>query len=168
MSNTRAAALGALAKYLSSNPIQPTRGLVRVPHQTEQGDRRVMQSGLGAALRKLRERRTLSIRELGRLADIDHAYIYRLEQGEKTSPSPELITTLLAVLKPNARDSAMVKWLVDHSETWDELVAYSLDDPSVTIEEFTMAAGVRHRGTVRPTPGVLIERVRRALNVSDQ
>jgi transcriptional regulator with XRE-family HTH domain len=110
----------------------------------------------------------LSIRELGRLADIDHAYIYRLEQGEKTSPSPELITTLLPVLKANPRESAMVKWLVDHSDTWDQLVAFYLDDPSVTMEEFTMAAGVRHRGNTRPTPDVLIERVRRALNAGDE
>lgn len=127
-----------------------------------------MQSGLGAALRKLRERRTLSIRELGRLAVIDHAYIYRLEQGEKTSPSPELIATLLSVLKANPRDSAMVRWLVEHSDTSDELVEYCLDDPSVTIEEFTMAAGVRHRGNVRPAPGVLVERVRRALSAGDE
>lgn len=127
-----------------------------------------MQSGLSTALRKLRERRTLSIRELGRLADIDHAYIYRLEQGEKTGPSPELMATLLSVLKANPRDSAMVKWLVEHSDTWDELVEHCLDDPSVTIEEFTMAAGVRHRGNARPTPGVLIDRVRRALNAGDE
>lgn len=127
-----------------------------------------MQSGLGVALRKLRDRRTLSIREVGRLADIDHAYIYRLELGEKTSPSPEHIAKLLSVLKANSRDSAMVKWLVEHSDTWDELVEYCLDDPSVTIEEFTMAAGVRHRGNARPTPAVLIERMRRALNPGDE
>ena len=123
-----------------------------------------MQSGLGTALRKLRDRRTLSIRELGKLAEIDHAYIYRLEQGEKTSPSPELMAKLLSVLKTSARDSAIVKWLVEHAETWDELVEHTLDDPSVTIEEFTMAAGARHRGNARPTPSVLIERVRRALS----
>ena len=127
-----------------------------------------MQSGLGVALRKLRDRRTLSIRELGRLAKIDHAYIYRLELGDKTSPCPERIARLLSVLKANARDSGMVKWLVEHSDTWDDLVEYCLDDPSVTIEEFTMAAGVRHRGNARPTPAVLIERVRRALNPGDE
>jgi transcriptional regulator with XRE-family HTH domain len=122
-----------------------------------------MQSGLGAALRRLRERRTLSIRELGRLSEIDHAYIYRLEMGEKSSPSSELISTLLSVLKANARDAAIVKWLVDHPDAWKELVECVLDDPSVTLEEFTMAAGVRHRGNVRPTPATLIERIRRAL-----
>src|SRR5438477_6583656 len=78
-----------------------------VPDPIEPGGPRPMQPGLGAALRKLRERRTLSIRELGRLADVDHAYIYRLEQGEKTSPSAELIATLLSVLKANPRDCVM-------------------------------------------------------------
>jgi HTH-type transcriptional regulator, competence development regulator len=132
------------------------------------GDLNRMQSGFGAALRKLRERRTLSIRELGRLADIDHAYVYRLEQGEKTSPSPELLATLLSVLKANPRDSAIVKWLVDHSDTWDLLVEHCLEDPTVTLEEFTMAAGIRHRGNARPTPSVLIDRVRRALSAGDE
>ncbi len=127
-----------------------------------------MQSGLGVALRKLRDRRTLSIRELGRLATIDHAYIYRLELGDRTSPSPERIARLLSVLKANVRDTAMVKWLVEHSDTWDDLVEYCLDDPSVTIEEFTMAAGVRHRGNARPTPAVLIEQVRRALSAGGE
>ena len=124
--------------------------------------------GLGIALRKLRERRTLSIRELARLTEIDHAYIYRLEQGEKTSPSPELMASLLASLKPAPRDSEIVKWLVDHGDTRDDLVDHCLDDPNVTLEEFTMAAGARHRGTVRPTPAELIERVRRALNPTDE
>lgn len=125
-----------------------------------------MQSGLGAALRRLRERRTLSTRELGRLSEIDHAYIYRLEVGEKSSPSSELIGTLLSVLKANARDAAIVKWLVDHPDAWTDLVEFVLDDPSVTLEEFTIAAGVRHRGDARPTPATLIERVRRALRAA--
>ena len=49
------------------------------------------QSGLGLLLRKLRETRDLSSRELGQLADIDHTYVYRLETGEKQSPSEEQI-----------------------------------------------------------------------------
>ncbi len=125
-----------------------------------------IQSGLGAALRKLRDRRTLSTRELGKLSEIDHAYIHRLESGEKTSPSPELIQKLISVLKVNERDAMIVKWLVEHSNTDESLIEYVLDTPDVQIEEFTMAAGVRHRGTGRPDPAVLIERVRRALSAA--
>lgn len=121
--------------------------------------------GLGTALRKLRERRTLSIRELARLTEVDHAYIYRLEQGEKTSPSPEMLAALLSSLKPSTRDAEIVKWLVEHGDTRDDLVEHCLDDSSVSVDEFTMAAGARHRGNTRPTPAELIERVRRVLKL---
>lgn len=123
-------------------------------------------TGLGAALRKLRDRRTLSTREIGKLAEIDHAYIHRLESGEKASPSPEVVQKLLSVLKTNERESDIVKWLVDYSDADPSLVEYTLDTPDVSLEEFTMAAGVRHRGTARPDPATQIERVRRALEAT--
>jgi transcriptional regulator with XRE-family HTH domain len=123
-------------------------------------------TGLGAALRKLRDRRTLSTREIGKLAEIDHAYIHRLETGDKTSPSPEIVQKLLTVLKTNERDSDIVKWLVEYSEADPSLVEYTLDTPNVSLEEFTMAAGIRYRGTARPDPATLIERVRRALEAT--
>ena len=123
-------------------------------------------SGLGAALRKLRDRRTLSTREIGKLAEIDHAYIHRLETGDKANPSPEVVQKLLTYLKTNERESDIVKWLVDYSEADPGLVEYALDTPDVSLEEFTMAAGIRHRGTARPDPATLIERVRRALEAT--
>ncbi|MCR4308015.1 MAG: helix-turn-helix domain-containing protein [Candidatus Berkelbacteria bacterium] len=126
------------------------------------------QTGFGAALRSLRDRRMLSTRELGKLSDIDHAYIYRLETGEKSSPSPELIQKLLAVLKANERETAMVNWLADHQNANPDLVKYVLDDPSIEFELFTMAAGVRHRGTGRPDPSSLIKRIRIALQAAEE
>ena len=125
------------------------------------------ESGLGVALRKLRDRRGLSTREVGKLSEIDHAYIHRLETGEKSSPSPELSRELLSVLKPNDRDAVIVKWLVDHPDTNSELVDFVLDDPRIEVDVFTVAAGARHRGTARPTPAVLLERVRRALHSAE-
>ncbi len=125
------------------------------------------ETGLGTALRKLRDRRTLSVRELGKLSEVDHAYVYRLESGEKTSPSPELIGKLLKTLKTSDRDSAMVRWLVDHPDASPDLVDYVLDNPSIELDVFTVAAGARHRGGARPEPATLIERVRRALNATD-
>ena len=125
-------------------------------------------TGLGVALRTLRTRRTLSVRELGKLSEVDHAYIHRLESGEKANPSPELIQKILKTLKPIERDSNIVKWLADHSETDPGLVEFVLNDPSVEIDIFTVAAGTRHRGNVRPEPAALIERVRRALQALDE
>lgn len=125
------------------------------------------QTGLGIALKKLRERRTLSLREVGQLAAIDHAYVHRLESGDKTSPTAELLGKLLKVLKPDEREADMVKWLMEHPEADTELVEFVLADPSISVEVFTAAAGVRHRGTARPDPATLIARVRRAFELDD-
>ena len=60
------------------------------------------QSGFGVLVQKLRESRGLSLRELMQLADIDHAYIYRLETGDKESPSEEVVTKLGVVRSKRA------------------------------------------------------------------
>ncbi len=122
----------------------------------------MLQTGLGVALRKLRERRTLSLREMSQLSTVDHAYVHRLETGEKASPSEELVAKLLRVLKPTERDAEIIKWLAIHPETDPDLVEYVLDDGSIDLELFTAAAGVRHRGNARPDPATLIARVKRA------
>ena len=126
------------------------------------------QTGLGVALRKLRERRTLSLREVSQLSTVDHAYVHRLETGEKTSPSEELVGKLLRVLKPTERENDIVKWLTDHSEADPDLVEYVLDDESINVELFTAAAGVRHRGSARPDPATLIARIRRAFGDEEE
>lgn len=126
------------------------------------------QTGLGAALRALRERRTLSLREMAQLSSVDHAYVHRLETGEKASPSPELVGKLLKVLKPNERDAEIVKWLAEHADADPDLVTYVLNEPDVSVDIFAAAAGVRHRGSARPDPATLIARVRRAFEDDDE
>ena len=125
------------------------------------------QTGLGVALKTLRERRTLSLREIGQLSSVDHAYVHRLESGEKANPSPDLVEKLLRVLKPVERDAALVMWLVDHAEADPRLVEFVLNNPSITIDIFSAAAGVRHRGNVRPDPATLIARIQRAFEDED-
>jgi len=125
------------------------------------------QTGLGVALKTLRERRTLSLREIGQLSSVDHAYVHRLESGEKANPSPDLVDKLLRVLKPGERDAALVMWLVDHAEADPRLVEFVLQDPSISIDIFSAAAGVRHRGNSRPDPATLIARIQRAFEDED-
>lgn len=126
------------------------------------------QTGLGVALRTLRERRTLSLREMSQLSTVDHAYVYRLETGEKTSPSPELVNKLVKVLKPTERDAEIIKWLVDHPDADAALVEFVMADASVSADVFAAAAGVRHRGTARPDPATLIARIKRAFEDDDE
>lgn len=120
------------------------------------------QSGLGVLLRQLREGRGLSLREVGQLCSTDHAYVHRLETGEKEAPSSEVLTKLLRVLRADERKTEMAKWLAEHPEADPALVDYSLQDDSVSLEIFTAAAGVRHRGSARPDPATLIARVKKA------
>lgn len=126
------------------------------------------QTGLGVALKTLRERRMLSLREVSQLSTVDHAYVHRLETGEKTSPSQELVGKLLKVLKPDQRDAALVKWLVDHPDADPQLVEFVLTDPSISTDVFSAAAGIRHRGSVRPDPATLIARVKRAFDDEEE
>jgi transcriptional regulator with XRE-family HTH domain len=53
----------------------------------------------GSALQFFREERHLSLRELGKLSDVDHAYIHRLESGDKAAPSGEILDKLSRALK---------------------------------------------------------------------
>jgi len=118
------------------------------------------QSGLGLLLRKLREARDLSSRELGQLADIDHTYIYRLETGEKQSPSDDLLTRLLRVLKADQREIEMAHWLTAN-EANPDWVEYTLGT-DMTAEMFEMGASMRHRGGARPDMQTIEARVRKA------
>ena len=120
-------------------------------------------NGFSAALKKLRERRNLSGRELSLIAKIDHAYESRLESGEKMNPSDEAVEKLLRGLKPSGRDAQIFRWLAEHPDTNAEWVGFMLDEPSGTIEEFTAGAAMVHRGSV-PTPEKILERVRRILS----
>jgi transcriptional regulator with XRE-family HTH domain len=122
------------------------------------------QPALGFLLQRLREERRLSLRELAQLGDIDHAYIYRLETGDKESPSEEVLSKLIRALKAGKREADMLRYLAKHAETDVGLVTHVLTDPTVTYEIFASVAGAAFRGTVRPDYPKLIERVRRILD----
>jgi len=110
-------------------------------------------TGLGVALKKLRERRTLSQRELGELSEVDNAYIYRLETGEKVNPTPETLAKLVRALKAPERDAAILRW--------PDLVTHTLDTPEIEFDHFVTAAGMSFRGDARPTPEALLAKVKR-------
>ena len=121
------------------------------------------QPALGLMLQKLREGKGMSLRDLALLSGIDHAYIYRLETGDKESPSEDVLSKLIRALKPGKRETDMLRYAADHRDTDPGLVAHVLADSSVTMREFSAAAGAVYRGAVRPEYGRLIDRVRKIL-----
>lgn len=125
------------------------------------------QPALGFLLQRLREARRDSLRDVAKLADIDHAYLYRLETGDKGSPSEDVLVKLTKALKAEEREAEMLRYLVKHPETDPALVEYVLKDQTVTVEEFASAAGAAFRGNVRPDYPKLIQRVRRILAMEE-
>lgn len=118
---------------------------------------------LGVLLRFLREQRGLSLRELGRLADVDHAYIHRLETGEKDSPSADAISKLAKPLQAGKRETNILLYLVDHPETPVELAQLVARDPSISFDVFKGAATMAFRGK-RSNFEQIIQRVRSFLD----
>ena len=59
-------------------------------------------------------------------------------------------------------------WLVDHADADPNLVEFVLQDPAISIDIFTAAAGVRHRGNARPAPATLIARIKRVFEDGDE
>lgn len=118
---------------------------------------------LGTVLRALRERRGLSLRELGKIAEVDHAYIHRLETGAKESPSEEVLGKLARALKSEKRESQILRYVADHPDADAGLAMHVLEDQSVAYDVFAGAASMAFRGSGRPDYKKIIERVRRFL-----
>jgi transcriptional regulator with XRE-family HTH domain len=125
------------------------------------------QPALGFLLQRLRDERRDSLRDVAQHADIDHAYVYRLETGGKEAPSDEVLSKLIKALKAEPREAEMLRYLAKHPETPTGLVEHVLGDKTVTLEEFSAAAGAAFRGTARPDYAKLIERVRRIISMED-
>jgi HTH-type transcriptional regulator, competence development regulator len=125
------------------------------------------QAALGFLLRNLRDERGLTLRELAQIAEIDHAYVHRLETGAKEAPSEEVLSKLIRALKAPKREADMLRYLATHIETDADFVAHVRQDATVTFDEFASAAGMVFRGAGRPDYATRIARVRRILKEDD-
>lgn len=99
----------------------------------------------GKFLERLRGERDMSLRELGTLADVDHAYIHRLETGEKEAPSEEIIQRLVRVLKAGERKGKILKFLVSKPVDAD-LIELVVEDDHIPLDLFESAAQLSFRG----------------------
>jgi len=99
----------------------------------------------GYALKKFREDRGLSPRELGKLADIDQAYIYRLEKDEKTSPSEKTVESLVRTLKLTPRRADLLRLLVGKTVN-TMLIDVFIEDENRSLERLEPLALMSFRG----------------------
>lgn len=117
-------------------------------------------TALGFLLRELRSERSLNLRELAQLADVDHAYIQRLETGEKTSPSDEVLAKLAKALRAPKREKEMFSYLAKNPDAAVPLVEFVRREPAVTFAEFRGLATIAHRGSARPDYATSLKRLR--------
>lgn len=118
------------------------------------------ESGLGIWLKALRDRRDLSLRDVAQRSEVDHAYIYRLETGDKEAPSDEVVKKLVSALTPSKRDLGILRFLVDHPNVDVNLLEFVRADPDISFDEFHMLTTVVNRGA-RPDYATSLSRIRR-------
>ncbi len=99
----------------------------------------------GYALKRFREERDLSLRELGKLCEIDHAYIHRLEKDEKTAPSEQVIDSFVRNLKLTPRRARLLRLLVGKSMN-EELVDVFIDDEERPLDLLEPSFQMSFRG----------------------
>jgi HTH-type transcriptional regulator, competence development regulator len=99
----------------------------------------------GSALRHFREERTLSLRELATLSGVDHAYIHRLEAGDKTAPSPDVLEKLSRGLKLTVHKRRVLELLTAASSMDGQLFELALEAPD-RFDLVKVAATMSFRG----------------------
>jgi transcriptional regulator with XRE-family HTH domain len=109
-----------------------------------------MTTAFGTVLRRLREGRGLSLREVSQLADVDHAYVHRLETGAKEAPSDDALARIFRALKPTKRQERVLRFLVGREVALELVEASIIDDQGVAIEDFESVAQMSFRGK-KPT-----------------
>ena len=99
----------------------------------------------GYALRRFRDERGLSLRELGKLCDIDHAYVHRLEKDVKTAPSDEVVDTFVRRLKLTPRRANVLRTLVGRTVN-PQLIDVFVEDEDLPLDLLEPLAQMSFRG----------------------
>ena len=99
----------------------------------------------GHTLRRFREARSLSLRELAKLCDVDHAYIHRLERDEKTAPSEQVVDSFVRTLKLTPRRAELLRMLVGKTVS-PTLVDVFLEDQERPLDLLEPAYQTSFRG----------------------
>lgn len=115
---------------------------------------------LSGFLTAMRERAELSLRALqDRADDLSHTYIYRLEKGDRDSPSPEVQQRLSAALRLNEREQQVLELLVQQPVD-DALYRIMMADHTIPWEDLRDVARLSFRGERPTTEDAWMKRIR--------
>ena len=99
----------------------------------------------GNTLNIFRNERKLSLRELGKLCEIDHTYIHRLEKDDKITPSNEVVESLVRNLKLSQRRAQLLRLLIGKSVN-EKLIELFLKEEDYSLEIFIPLSEMSFRG----------------------
>lgn len=116
---------------------------------------------LAGFIATMRERKQLSFRELEKKSgDIDHAYIWRLEKGDRAAPSEEVISRLSHALELNERERNIFKLLSNSVSIENTLYSLMLSRLDIPWEDFEDVATMSFRGERPDTEEAWLKRIK--------
>ncbi|MBJ8983584.1 helix-turn-helix domain-containing protein [Citrobacter freundii] len=116
---------------------------------------------LAGFIATMRERKQLSFRELEKKSgDIDHAYIWRLEKGDRAAPSEEVISRLSHALELNERERNIFKLLSNSVNIENTLYSLMLSRLDIPWEDFEDVATMSFRGERPDTEEAWLKRIK--------
>lgn len=116
---------------------------------------------LASFIATMRERKNLSFRELEkRSGDLDHAYIWRLEKGDRVAPSDDVINRLSNALDLNERESNIFKLLSNSVNIENALYSLMLSRLDIPWEDFEDVATMSFRGERPDTEEAWLKRIK--------
>ncbi|WP_394560470.1 helix-turn-helix domain-containing protein [Aquipseudomonas alcaligenes] len=115
---------------------------------------------LAGFIASMRERQELSFRELEKRAgDLDHAYIWRLEKGNKQAPSDDVVSRLGQALGLGHREAEVFKLLAKPVTIDDALYRLMMSREDIPWDVFEDAATMSFRGERPNTEEAWLKRV---------
>ncbi|MGQ8844691.1 helix-turn-helix domain-containing protein [Serratia sp. TSA_7] len=115
---------------------------------------------LAGFIATMRERKQLSFRDLEkRSGDLDHAYIWRLEKGDRVAPSEDVVNRLSHALELNERERNIFKLLSNSVNIENALYSLMLSRLDIPWEDFEDVATMSFRGERPDTEEAWLKRI---------
>ncbi len=115
---------------------------------------------LACYIATMRERKELSFRELEKRAgDLDHAYIWRLEKGDRVAPSEDVVSRLSRALELDDRECNVFRLLAKSVAIEDSLYRLMISRLDIPWEDFEDVATMSFRGERPNTEEAWIKRI---------
>ena len=115
---------------------------------------------LAGFIASMRERKELSFRDLEKRAgDLDHAYIWRLEKGDRAAPSEDVVVRLSHALELDNLESDVFRLLAKSVTVENALYLLMLERKDIPWEDFEDVATMSFRGERPDTKEAWIKRI---------